>query len=50
MEWVLQVSLLDGDEALAARVNAPLDLEVVNLAPIPQRDADHPMTFFSPMA
>jgi ABC-2 type transport system permease protein len=48
MEWVLQVNLLGGDEALAARVSAPLDLETVNLAPTPQRDADNPLTFFIP--
>ena len=50
MSWILQVNLLAGDEAMAARINRPMILEVTSLSPEPQRDTENPATFFIPYA
>lgn len=48
VENILTFNLLGGNQALARKIDNPLDLQEVSLAPTPQRDEDNPLTFFLP--
>jgi len=48
IETILTVNLLDGNQELAAKIEHPLNLQEVSLAPTPQRDENNPLTFFLP--
>lgn len=47
MYWTLEVNLTDGDEALAARLDRPLDVEKISLTP-DAPDGDNPLTYWVP--
>jgi ABC-2 type transport system permease protein len=48
IESILTYNLLGGNQELAAKVEHPLNLQEVSLAPTPQRDESNPLTFFLP--
>lgn len=50
MEYVLRVNLLEGNEHLAARLERPVDVELLPLEPAAQRDSNHPLAFVLPYA
>jgi len=50
LEQALILSLLGGDETLAARLGRPVEVRETALAPKPPRDEDDPLTFFLPYA
>lgn len=48
IESILTYNLLGGNQELAAKVEHPINLQEVSLAPTPQRDENNPLTFFLP--
>jgi ABC-2 type transport system permease protein len=50
MRWAFYVNLLGGSEDLAVRVNSPMDVYRVSLAPETGRDQESPLAFVVPYA
>ena len=48
MRWVLQVNLLNGDLAMAARIAQPFEVNKAPLVPELARDEDNPLTYWVP--
>lgn len=48
MEYLVRVNLLGGDEALAEKIDQPLQVTSTSLSPDPQRDEDNPLTSVVP--